>query len=308
MHLMYVLKTGGSVFQLQFLPDGRRLLAGVASQEGIVNFDVLTLPDGEQVRLALPQLRIDTWWYSGYGNAVALHPAGTRRYVAWNGQLFSFRTADGTPRRVTADIRARQVVLSPAGDRLLVAEAPTNGPKRVAALTVHATGDTVVWDKEMPQTFRQVAGFLPDAKQFFSLEDVLRIRSFASGEEQTAGRHRLVGTGQPQLSLDGRHLGTIGYSSMYLFDTTTLGKPRRIAGSNNFGNFVSFAFHPDGRKRAVIHGGPTLVKIYDLETLRLTQTYRWKLGPLGAVAFSRDGMLGAAGSQDGRIVVWDMDS
>ena len=58
---------------------------------------------------------------------------------------------------------------------------------------------------------------------------------------------------------------------------------------------------------AVIHGGPTLVKVYDLGTLKQIHKWTWKLGPLRSVAYSPDGTVGAAGSDDGRIVVWDVD-
>ncbi len=35
--------------------------------------------------------------------------------------------------------------------------------------------------------------------------------------------------------------------------------------------------------------------------------WNWKLGPFQSVAYSPDGTVGAAGSEDGRIVVWDVD-
>jgi WD40 repeat protein len=116
-----------------------------------------------------------------------------------------------------------------------------------------------------------------------------------------------MGAQQPQISPDGTRLGLVGYGSMYVWDLTTLEKPRKISGSSNFGDFRSFAFHPNGKTVAVIHGGPTLVKVYDLATLERVQTWKWKLGPLTSVAFSPDGTLGAAGSEDGRIIVWDVD-
>jgi hypothetical protein len=304
---MYVLDAGGSVIQLRFLPDGRRLLAGVASPKGAVTFGVWTLPGGGLVRLPLPALDIQAWWHSGYGSATAVHPSGEWCYLAWAGRLFSFRTADGSPRPLPKGVRAHQVVLSPRGDRLLAAQVTIAGQSQLSALTVDTAGDAVVWKKVPPKPVR-LAGFLPDGERFVALEDVVRIRSFATGDEQAAGRVRPGGAHQPQLSPDGRHLGAVGYSNMYLFDTATLGKPRKIASSSgNFGNFVSYAFHPGGRTLAVIHGGPTLVKLYDLETLQRTQAFAWKLGPLESVAFSPDGTLGAAGARDGRIVVWDVD-
>jgi WD40 repeat protein len=304
---MLVLQAGDSVIRLQFLPGGRRLLAWLLSADTVVSLDVWTLPDGGRVRLPLPRLDVNSWWNSAYqGNAVAVHPSGESCYVAWDGQLFSFCLADGTPRLVPEGVRAHQAALSPCGDRLLAADL-THGRKQLAALTADASGCKVVWCRPQPPQFRHVAGFLPDGERFVTVADVVRVSTFATGEEQAATRYPTGHAYQPQLSPDGRHLGVVGYSSMYLFDTAGLGKPRRISSTQNYGNFVSFAFHPDGRTLAVIHGGPTLVKIYDLGTLQLVGKYNWKLGPLGCVAFSPDGMLGAAGSRDGRIVLWDLD-
>jgi WD40 repeat protein len=94
---------------------------------------------------------------------------------------------------------------------------------------------------------------------------------------------------------------------MYVWDLTTLAEPGKIGGSGNFGDFRSCAIHPNGKTMAVIHGGPTLVKVYDLGTLKQVHKWTWKLGPLRSVAYSPDGTLGAAGSDDGRVVVWDVD-
>ena len=48
--------------------------------------------------LPLPPLNLRDWWnQSQSGNAVAVHPSGETCYVAWNGNLFACRTADGTP-------------------------------------------------------------------------------------------------------------------------------------------------------------------------------------------------------------------
>jgi WD40 repeat protein len=304
---MLVLQGGDSVIRLQFFPDGRRLLAWVLSEQKVVSLDVWTPLEGGRVRLPLPRLNIESWWSPGHqGNAVAIHPTGELCYVAWGGRLSSFRTTDGTPRPVPEGVRAHQVVLSPGGDRLLAADL-TYGRRQLTALTADASGGTVVWRRPMPPEFHHVAGFLPDGERFVTIADMVHICTFATGDEQAATRYPSGHAYQPQLSSDGRHLGVIGYGSMYLFDTAALGKPRRITSTRTYGNFVSFAFHPEGRTLAVIHGGPTLVKVYDLGTLRLVRKYTWKLGPLGAVAFSPDGMLGAAGSRDGRIVLWDVD-
>jgi hypothetical protein len=69
---MLVLQADNSVIRLQFLPDGRRLLAWVLSGQEVVNFDIWTRPDGGRVRLPLQRLNVYTWRNWGLeGNAVA---------------------------------------------------------------------------------------------------------------------------------------------------------------------------------------------------------------------------------------------
>jgi WD40 repeat protein len=303
---MRVLEVGGDVFLLRFLPDNRGLVIGTADGKRKVTFGVLPLWAGERAPLKVPRADLDSWWnHACYGNALAVHPLGEVCYIAWAGRLHAFRTADGEPIPVPEGAQAHQVVLSPDGDRLLAAHR-TDSRRQLFALTTGPKG-AVVWRKTLPLEFVQVAGFLPDGERFVTVDGAVRVRSFDTGDQLAASRVKPAGAQQPQVSQDGRHLGVVGYGKMYFWDLTTLDKPRKIGGSSNFGDFRSFAFHPNGRTVAVIHGGPTLVKVYDLSTLQLVQTWNWKLGPLQSVAFSPDGGLGAAGSKDGRIVVWDVD-
>jgi WD40 repeat protein len=304
---MRVLEVGANVFLLQFLPDVRRLLVGLADEQGRVTFDVLALADGQRVRLKVPRAHLDSWQNQAwYGNALAVHPSGEMCYIAWAGRLHAFRTADGQPLPAPKGVRAHQVVLSPDGDRLLAAHYTAAG-RQLFAVTTGAKGGTVLWRKKLAPQFVQAAGFLPDGERFVTVDGAVRIRSFATGDRLAASRVKPVGSQQPRISQDGSQLGLIGYGSIYLWDLTTLDKPRKISGTSNFGDFRSFAFHPGGKMVAVIHGGPTLVKEYHLSSLKRARAWQWKLGELQSVAYSPDGNLGAAGSRDGRIVIWDVD-
>jgi hypothetical protein len=49
------------------------------------------------------------------------------------------------------------------------------------------------------------------------------------------------------------------------------------------------------------------VKFRDVATGKERAGFDWQLGAIGAVAFSTDGMLAAAGGEHGRVVVWDVD-
>lgn len=303
---MLVFDVGQSVFQLRFLPDGRRLVVAAVGPGEQVTFAVLSLADGGRVPLNVPNAKFSSWWSSGkYGNPIAVHPSGDICYIGWAGHLYAFRNADGKSLRTPKDIQAHQLALSPDGGRLLAAYCSSN-EGQVSAATAGRKGWVLGWRKTIPR-LNQVAGFLPDGERFVTVEGVVCVRSFATGDALVTGRLKSVGWKHPQISPDGRLLGLVGYHAMYFWDLATLAKPRRISGSSSFGDFRSFAFHPDGKTVAVIHGGPTLVKVYDLTMLKVVHKWNWKLGPLRGVAYSPDGTLGAAGSEDGRIVVWDVD-
>jgi WD40 repeat protein len=70
--------------------------------------------------------------------------------------------------------------------------------------------------------------------------------------------------------------------------------------------FTGVAFHPSGRFLAATSNDAT-VKLYDTATWKVAQAFDWNIGRLRSVVFSHDGMLAAAGSDKGRIVVWDVD-
>lgn len=152
-----------------------------------------------------------------------------------------------------------------------------------------------------------MAGFLPDNESLVTIAEGVQIGTAPPGDGRAKPRTPKCRGSRPQISPDGRYLGVMGYHSMYVYDLPALGKPRRISASSSFGDFRSLAFHPSGKMMAVIHGGPTLVKEYELPDLRLRHKYKWNLGALESVAYSPDGTLGAAGSTDGRVVVWDVE-
>jgi WD40 repeat protein len=51
-----------------------------------------------------------------------------------------------------------------------------------------------------------------------------------------------------------------------------------------------------------------MVKLYDVASGELTKVFTWDIGRTRSVAFSPDGTLAAAGSDTGKVVVWDVDS
>lgn len=302
---MQVLTVGAPVRQVRFLPDGCRLLVRRRPEpdSGQSTLDLISLADGTRRTLTMPAPEDGV-------NAVALSPDGETCYVARAGRMHAFRTADASRLPGLDQVQGQQVIVSPNGRRLLIGQIVYPSRQvhlQVTALTVQGEDYRVLWQREL-QAPAQLAGFLPDGERFVSIDDkAVHVRSFTDGEALAKARYPSHHIYHPQISPDGKHLGVIGYGSVYFYDAAAPGKPRKISSGRAFGDFRSFAFHPGGRQLAVIHGGPTLVKLYDRATLRLTAKFNWKVGALMCLAFSSDGMLGAAGSYDGRIVVWDVD-
>jgi len=74
------------------------------------------------------------------------------------------------------------------------------------------------------------------------------------------------------------------------------------------GLFTGPRFHPSGRFLAAgganVDGG---VYCWDTTTWKEIVGYRWPVGPVMDVTFSRDGLLAAAGGERGQVTVWDVD-
>jgi WD40 repeat protein len=76
--------------------------------------------------------------------------------------------------------------------------------------------------------------------------------------------------------------------------------------SDNRKHFTGFAFHPSGKYLAVT-SNDTTVKLYDTTTWEVARSFTWDIGKMLSVTFNADGTLAAAGSDKGKIVVWDVD-
>ncbi len=71
-------------------------------------------------------------------------------------------------------------------------------------------------------------------------------------------------------------------------------------------SFVTgIAVHPRGPIACARTNGT--VTFWDASTREQIRTLDWKTGKLVSVAFAPDGAIGAAGTEDGKLIVWDVD-
>jgi WD40 repeat protein len=68
---------------------------------------------------------------------------------------------------------------------------------------------------------------------------------------------------------------------------------------------TGLAVHPDGPVACA--RTDSTVTLWELIKREATRTLDWSIGRLVSVAFSPDGALAAAGTEDGKIIVWDVD-
>src|SRR5262249_47537637 len=85
-----------------------------------------------------------------------------------------------------------------------------------------------------------------------------------------------------------------------------LSRAPRVIRNDNRKHFTGVAFHPSGSYLAATSNDMT-VKLYDTASWEVARMFTWDIGRMLSVAFSPDGMLAAAGSDTGKVVVWDVD-
>lgn len=164
--------------------------------------------------------------------------------------------------------------------------------------------------------------FFPDGQQLACFESLYtsRARTHAIAIRDPVDGKVLQSCESPGIadnlvvSPDGSSLLVRYGGKFYLFDAADLSrKPKVVIDEpepdwNHSAEFQgrSVAYHPQGWSVAVTNNTPT-VRFYDPKSWRVAKKFNWKAGRLCSVAFSPDGTRAAAGSGDGRIVVWDVE-
>ena len=94
--------------------------------------------------------------------------------------------------------------------------------------------------------------------------------------------------------------------SLHVIDPTTPDSIPHTRTNSSRKHFTAAAFSPDGKWLATT-SNDTTVTMWDTTTWQPVQRFAWKIGRLRAVAFAPDGLTCAAGSDTGKVVLFDVD-
>lgn len=119
------------------------------------------------------------------------------------------------------------------------------------------------------------------------------------------GRHEIpyVGDGFFSFRRDSQEVVFGWETDLHGMETRAGGRQRRATSPDRA--FLGAAFLGD-RHLATVDGSPA-VRVWSAETWEVVRTYDWHAGGLTCVAASPDGLAGVCGTDDGKLVVFDVD-
>lgn len=205
--------------------------------------------------------------------------------------------------------------VSPDGQWLTVAETPEGS--RATRLTLWDTSavGTVLYELSYSALVHSAPVFTPDSKHFLLLEaeEADRVWTFRRVTRST-GTGEVVEQSDPlpddpdqmALSPDGSAVACRTRNTIRIYPAAGGWGAVPVITNDGKQHFTGIAYHPSGRLLAATSNDKT-VKLYDVATGLLTTTYTWDIGRMRSIAFSPDGLLAAAGSDTGKVVIWDVD-
>jgi WD40 repeat protein len=245
-------------------------------------------------------------------SGLVLHPDGQTLVFGCSRMLGALDVATGavTPGLLEC-AGCVQIALSPDGTRLLVIERREEEHLRWSyVLACYELGAGLALTRQWGIRTGEWADFQPrfsaDGTRIAVLVNwELQIRSARTGNATRAQPDPEGGAGDVAFSADGSVL-IVGNDSpkVQLFDAATGSALGALLHPGK--SFVTkIAVHPRGPVACARKDGS--VSFWDLATRERTRTFSWRAGKLVSLAFAPDGALAAAGTYDGKIVVWDVD-
>jgi WD40 repeat protein len=257
------------------------------------------------------------WSYTaGYGgSSLAFVPGGLFFGYSFGAELIELRR---TNRRATVESVQtgwKQAAFAPLADRVLVGRTNLG----VATLTCYSFPDIkLLWwlDKWEPHTrFRTGAATSADGTRVAFATNVgsFPCKQFVTVHDTNTGARVARWELEPTsavMQLAYSACGTMLFArsdsrTVDVFDANTGARVGALVHPGRA--FVSgIAVHPNGTIACSRTNGT--VALWNADALDADRVLDWKAGRLASVAFSADGALGAAGTEDGKLIVWDVES
>jgi WD40 repeat protein len=265
-----------------FTPNNRKLLLSQSNRR-----IALSLATGKVVldarRLNTCETSLDRRWtvyhewesWADVDRFRAVCRVGRRRVVRWT------RTFPSTP-APTGDAFDGQ---DASFDRLGFA---VNGTRILALFKRY-------FNSEVEEAVRRVRNGLP------LQQEIVRVLDTQTGQDVAEWRGEpstLTGPNAEVLYLRG--------SMFQVLDTLKPDLPAITRTNSSGEEFTAAAFSPVGRVLATTSNDAT-VTMWDTATWEPVRQYAWEIGRLRAVAFAPDGLTCAAGSDTGKVVLFDVD-
>ncbi len=133
-------------------------------------------------------------------------------------------------------------------------------------------------------------------------QEIVRVLNTETGQdvaECRGERSTLTGPNGELLYLRG--------PSFRILDTSRLDQPAITRTNSSGEEYTAAAFSPDGKLFATTSNDAT-VTMWDTATWEPIRQFGWEIGRLRAVAFAPDGLTCAAGSDTGKVVLFDVDA
>lgn len=291
---MQIFDTGQVVQHLRFHPDGERLLIGTRTKDGVTSFS-LWHPFTEEKTLLFTPIEPSDWFYRP-GQVTITE---THALFCCHKKCVIVRLESGE-QVPPFGIEADEVIASPNGKTLITFE--TTNDKTALSNRDGVSGE-LRWSIAV-NNWCDLIGFLPGEHVFVTSDlSGTHLRDTASGQTLNTAHF----TGPARISNDGSILAVAGYETIYIYETETCTDPSGIRSLKQGQGYIDFALHPGTNDVALIDKSTTLIKIFDIESTKMKQKLNWKIGHLNSLDYSPNGALAAAGSVDGKVVVWDVE-